>query len=620
MNTQSQISQNEQMKTFYNLRRTAARVLSSSVQKSSLTRSRKLNKWANWVTPSMTRNFILQDLISDILMRKKIKRSSVTGKSQNQSGHFILEQGNEFERRVVQMIKDKFPNEFSDIKGNELPRSYVLADKTLDDMKKGTPIIFSPVFHCFDKKINGVPDLLVRSDYLYKLFTEPPSVTDDGCQFSTEDNRWYYVIVDIKFSTVHLRSNGREMLNNTNSKAYKAQLFLYNEILSRMQKFDPEVTYILGRNYKYSNTNEGDVSGNGCFDRPGVIDYSGWDESYKKRTLDSVKWLRKVDSIAATFDLNKIHDYKEDLSPNMCVQNLFVQGEKHKIAEQIRDITMIPYCGVKNRNIAKSNGIVQWSDLACTAEKLGFKNTSYRGPIVDACLLANKPTHLDNVVVLRPEWTAYPSLVNLEDRDNVVYLDFETINNACDDFSCMPAPSDMNLAFMLTIGVVHNNRLTTKTFTAKGLSERYERDMFDEALVAIRSLVSFSHSMFVHWGAHDRTVWERVTTKYIDLLGAQPMDWYNAHRVYENHAFGVNGAFSSSLKSVTNSLNTIGRVKQRFDKGEDGLEAMHKAYIAHQESDKDVFIAHPYIRDMKSYNVKDVRALYEVVTYLRTLV
>lgn len=608
------------MKTFYNLRRTAARKLSAAVQKSALTRARKLNKWKGWVSPSMTRNFVLNDLISDILMRKNYKSNCITGKTQNQSGHFILEQGNEFERRVVELIKQRLmPSEYEDIQGNTLPRSYVLADRTIAAMETGTPFIFAPVFHCFDKKIHGVPDLLVRSDYLPRLFTNPPAVNPDaGCRFSGPDDRWYYVIVDIKFSTMHLRSNGVEMLNNTNSKAYKAQLFLYNEILARIQRYNPEATYILGRNYKYSSAATGDVAGSGCFDRPGVIDYTGWDVDYKRRTFDAVKWLRQVDKIADTFDVERIHDYRYDLSPNMCVQNLFVQGEKRRIADQIHDITLLPYCGTKQRDEAKRRGIVKWSDSACTASELGFKAGSYRGPIVDACLQANKPTSSTPVVTLRREWQAYPSYVDLKDCTDVVFLDFETINNACDDFSRMPAPSDMNLAFMLTIGVQRGRRFTTETFTAQGLSDHYEREMLESALNAIRARVSFSHATFVHWGAHDRGVWERIKEKHPDLTGAQPRRWFDAHRAYENHAFGIRGSFSSSLKSVTNCLNKLGHVSQRFDKGEDGLEAMHRAYIAQQESDTDVFIAHPFIQEMKHYNVKDVQALYEVVKYLDT--
>lgn len=592
----------------YNLRKTVSRALSSKLRKDTLTKKRKHNTWMGWVSPSSTRNYILNDLISDVLLRRKFSRNPITGKlDQKGSPHFLLEQGNEFERRVVKLMKRMFrSDECIDIRGNSLPRSYVLADKTQEAMSKGTPIIFAPVFHDFDKKWNGVPDLLIRSDYMSKLFANPPVIKESGCKWS---DKWHYLIVDIKYSTLHLRSNGVEMLNEVNYKAYKAQLWMYNDMLARMQDYNPQRTYILGRNIKYSSAAIGDVVGKGCFDQAGVIDYEGWDKEYPSKVKKAINWQRYIPKIVDNFSIDTIIKNKKwNLYPNMCVTDMWVQDQKEQIAKQLNDITLLPYCGVKQREIAMSNGFTEWTDSRCCSTTLGFKEGSYRGRIVDACLQVNRPTSTKEIDVTPSN--EFPSFIHLKDLKNKVYFDFETISNVCDDFSTLPQPSNMNLAFMVTFGYMSHGKFVIKTFTAQGLHIKFEKEMFEKSIKDI----PIRNATFIHWGTHDKTVWEIMEGRY--GIFCEPKVWFNAHRAYENDAFGIRGCFSSSLKKVTNALNDMGHVKQRYVKSEDGMEAMHRAYVAQQESEGEVFTAHPYIQELKEYNVKDVKALYEVTEFL----
>lgn len=592
------------MKYYYKLRDTVSRRLSSGRQKATLTAKRKKNKWKGWVSPSSTRNYVLQDLIADILKYKNVG----VGNNKITQTCFILQQGNDFEERVIKLLKRSFPGKYISIHGNDLPRSYVFADQSMEAMKKGVPIIISPVFHDFKKKINGVPDLVVRSDYLAKIFKDPPPIIKgEGCKFSKD---WYYVIVDIKFSTLNLRSNGVELLNSSNCKAYKSQLFLYNDYLARVQGFDPQMSYILGRTFKYSNSVDGETKGTSCFDRVGVIDYKGWDKEYPSLVKSAVKWLRVCKTIAKNFTITDIHNSRYNLYPNMCVDNLFYQADKWTIARAISDITMLPFCGPKQRAIALSNGINNWKHPKCNSKTLGFKDGSFYGEIVDACLRVNKGKKKFTIKASEN----YPNFAYLKNvkRENKVYLDFETINNACDDFSTMPQPSTLDIAFMASIGYFKGNKFVTETFTAQGLTEHFEYEMFQKLAKKIKK-----NSVVIHWGSCDKRIWTKIIKKY--SINTPEPKWFDAHRAAQNNKIGIKNCFSYSLKRVTNALNDLGMVKSRFDSGDHGLEAMHQAYVANKESEGEVFIEHPYIQTLKTYNVKDVQSLYEVVTFFENL-
>ena len=75
---------------------------------------------------------------------------------------------------------------------------------------------------------------------------------------------WRYVVVDAKFTTLHLfaetapgrkpRKGSRpgEINNQGSSPAYRAQLFLYNAALARLQGCAPRRAFLLGRGWEQS--------------------------------------------------------------------------------------------------------------------------------------------------------------------------------------------------------------------------------------------------------------------------------------------------------------------------------------------------------------------------------
>ena len=73
----------------------------------------------------------------------------------------------------------------------------------------------------------GSPDFLFRSDILRQLF--PKSISDKQAATSAPDlgnEAWHYLVLDTKFTTLHLNSTGTELANDGSGPAYKAQLYI----------------------------------------------------------------------------------------------------------------------------------------------------------------------------------------------------------------------------------------------------------------------------------------------------------------------------------------------------------------------------------------------------------
>ena len=151
--------------------------------------------WSKWISATATKNYMLGDplldwldhygktLPDDILQEAQISgKSGRTGgksKSQNMSfATYIMQQGNKFEDRLVAILQDKFGTERFVSFGNHrsaASRDNVIA--TWEAIKQGVPIIHGGVLHNPDNKTYGVPDLIVRSDWL-KHLVKVPALTE----------------------------------------------------------------------------------------------------------------------------------------------------------------------------------------------------------------------------------------------------------------------------------------------------------------------------------------------------------------------------------------------------------------------------------------------------------
>ena len=118
-------------------------------------------------------------------------------------------------------------------------------------MKQGVPIIHSAPLSNKKNKTYGIADLLVRSDYLNQLVDVPIDLPDGRATKLNTD--YYYVVIDIKYQTLKLKSDGLHLLNNNSIRAYKAQTWIYNQALGNIQGYTPSCAYILGRRWNYTS-------------------------------------------------------------------------------------------------------------------------------------------------------------------------------------------------------------------------------------------------------------------------------------------------------------------------------------------------------------------------------
>jgi len=625
-------------------------------------------KWDEWVSASSTRNYLLNDPILDWLSyhystlatqkpnytTKITKAVSGSGKHRpssepsplnaNTFTDFILAQGRVFETKVMEYLYKRFGSEaIVDIGGNDDARSDEKVEATLREMIKGTPMIYSGVLHNPENKTYGIPDLLVRSDWINHLITISVISDKDIAMPSTFSSRkckypYHYRVIDIKYSTLHLCADGLHLLNSGSLPAYKGQLWIYNEALARIQGYRPSQAYVLGKRWDFTFRSQ-TYRGTSCVDRLGVIDFDAKDAWVVPKTKEAIEWIRDMRKDGATWDMTTIPLARKELYPNMCNHYDHPwRSVKETIAKEIKEITDLWMCGVKNRENSHAHGVYRWDDPECTPDILGIKGETVRGTLEKILYINRKegdeiidPKVIEDTCVWR-------------DRANVeFYVDFEFINDVMCDLndSQFPVLESHSFIFMIGVGYYDSNHTWTYLdFTINALKRKEEMRICKEFSEYVRNVshdYGVANPLLIHWSNAEVHQWKEVTERLDrsdndddheellvvgDRASTSEPRWFDLLEVFKKEPVVIRGCLGFGLKEVAGALKSHGLIESSWDTSDgvtDGLAAMLAAYKASKDAKRmrTVMSKLPQMKNIVKYNEVDCKVLGEIIEFLR---
>ena len=512
-------------------------------------------------------------------------------------------------------------------------RSPRKARETLDEMLKGTPIILEGVLHNHKNNTYGMPDIIIRSDWLNKIIHTPVIDAHTVVVPAPKLNKvpWHYRIIDIKLSTLCLRSNGVNLLNSGSMPAYKSQVYIYNQALGELQGYTPDCAYVLGRKWNYTYRGR-KYSGNNCFDKLGVIDFNDIDQEYIKKTNDAVKWIREMREHGNTWSVNP--PSREELYPNMSNNSDSIWRKyKEDIANNIKEITSLWCCGPKNRKMAHSKKIFGWNDRKCTAKALGVT-----GPIQQPILQAILDINRSKTKVISPDEITYNQDDWLSQQNVEFYVDFETVSDLMTEFTDIPESTTQSMIFMIGVGWKHrsNDNWNYKCFSVNELSITEEKRIFDEFYEYLHKVCQ-NYDGYVstytgqralpklyHWGNAEVTMFDGAVKRHYPN-GACPWEivsWFDFLKVMKNQPIVVKGALDFGLKSIAKAMKDHNMIESSWPSDtncSNGMGAMVTAYNCYKDSRlKGISMNQlPAMKDITAYNEIDCKVVMEIIRYLR---
>ena len=551
------------------------------------------------------RNYMLKDPLLDFIkMYVSTINSCLSVISEQTQLDELFEYGHKFEEIIVSKIKEKCKEfvEMSNLGGKKICPNDSL--ETMEYMQRGIPIIFQGIL--FNKKNNtgGIADIIIRSDYINKLFDES-ILTKEEMSISAPNinsDKYHYCVIDIKCSQLFLCSKSLNIRNSDNIPAYKGQLTIYNFALGEMQGYIPHYAYILGNGWKREVCGIKEHSSN-PFNLLGIIDYYGFDINYIEKTKEAIDWYRKLIKEGKKWKLNP--PSVSELYPNMCNKlDAPYHAIKKKYAETIDEITLIWKVGIENRNLAHASNIFKWSDPDCCSERLGMCTKT--GKLVDKILDINR----DSKKLIIPEQIINNDYDWKERQTLDFYIDFETIQS-----NFVSNESSKIIIFMIGIGYVEDSKFKYKTLSLDKCNEEAEEEMINKFMLFIdEKRKNDERIRLFHWGNIEKTlIMNYQTDKWDSIL--QFVDFVDMCIIFQKEPIIIKGMKNFGLKEVGKAMYNNKMISDIWDGDEieDGLTTMFKAIKYYKENNIHTITFNKIIK----YNMYDCKVLYEIIEFLR---
>ena len=567
-------------------------------------------EWREWVSASSTRNYAIRDPLLDWLDLYGEQNGfrpddEIPGYDlRTDFTQFIFRQGHAFERAVVDYLGTL--TDVAQVGAGDATDSRDLgkAEDTFAAMRRGEPVVYQGVVRDAATRTYGSPDMLVRSDVLAKLF--PDSVTDDEAGVAAPDlgaGPWHYVVVDVKFTTLRLLVSGG-VQSSGSSRAYKAQLYIYNRALGRLQGYTPQASYILGRSWR-GPVDGKRVRGSGCMERLGRVPHDSTvarGVALEGMTNEAVEWVRRV----------RVEGMHWSTTPEPSVPQL---------KPNMRNESDSPWSTAKKEieAILAGNPWVEGAESITTMADTGQMALWPEGehaPETDFSSVAPA-----RVTAGGDTW---------RDPGLAFYVDFETVSDLNDDFSLMPKRGGANMIFLIGCGHMEGRRWHYRSFLARDLSVEAEGEVIDGWIAHMQEVRDSLGRGDVeppvfHWSSAETRLFETdfdsAISRHPDRLWPQ-VRWFDfLERVMRKEPVRIEGAKGLGLKAVARAMKRQRLIDSTWDDDSnlDGLGAMVGAFWAADEARRlGVSLEEiDLLREIVRYNEIDCKVMMEIIAHLR---
>ena len=611
--------------------------------------------WQQWVSAGRTRNWMLDDPLIDWLRLFGESREYIPKKEWADYNkdldflEFLSDRGKEFEAGILRLLRERYDVTIVAQDYREISR-LDKAEETFEAMRRGASIIYQAVLWDAHNMNYGSPDFLVRSDVLHFLFPEAISEQEAATPaVDLGDDPWHYLVVDTKFTTLHLNAKDTELTNEGSAPAYKAQLYIYNRMLGRLQGLEPPKSYLLGRGWQRTQS---DVTyrGRNAMERLGPVPQDGKVANgvpIADAVEEALRWVRRVRTEGKDWELRPEPSVPE-LYPNMSnaddgdmmlesrpselepgpgenEQDGKWVGVKKWLAYELKELTQLWQVGVSKRKKAHGDGWHCWDEPGLTPGILGV-NGPRSQPTLQQILSVNadagSPVRPERIQMTTDEWHTTP--------DVEFYVDFEFCSDLNDDFSKLPEKGGQPVIFMIGCGHVENGEWQFKSLIADRLTEKEELRVVQEWVAHMSEIrdrldPSNGNPRVVHWSHAEPTQLENAynsaRVRHSQCADWPELGWYDfLTKVMREEPVVVRGALGFGLKAVANAFHSHGLVETDWaDSPIDGLGAMVGAWRCDEEAQrKGVPMTElPLMKEIAHYNEVDCKVMMEIVRYLR---
>ena len=463
--------------------------------------------------------------------------------------------------------------------------------------KKQKCIFIRPTLYHEKYDLNVIPDFILHRDIFCELFNE---INISGLN---EKSLPLYIVSDIVYQTVNFNSDMTDLINENFLYYYKCKIYLCNKILGYK-----DYGILFAKEYKYKDS---------VLKKKNIVGKYLFNKDMKDKILHGLCWL---DNLNRYFDEWLIYPKPTitELYPNMNIKTGPWYKEKCRLAEEIKEITLVWNISYHKRCLLHDKGIYQWSDPLLLNKMYPYEiHSSERKRIQEKMIHINQ----QNILKISPRKIKNLDFINhIRDKENSIVLDFESVLNLEERDSYFNDSIRVEIPKICIIGCIDLKNNIFKDFTIKYLNLEEEEKIIKYWLQYLKRVVGNDIKIY-HWSSAERV--------YIDYMKS-----HYPHLEYPNFTFvdllsyfkmepiTIHGCFGYGLKEIVKMLYDHELINNKWQDDTDGLEAMMEVIKKSEDAlDKRIPIKRfTEIKKIIYYNYMDCKVLVDILEMLEKMI
>lgn len=490
----------------------------------------------------------------------------------------------EFFNNIIKITKQYYPdliiNKFNNI------------DTTISKIYDNIPLIINPMLLNDKYKLIVKCDIMIKKHLFIKIFNE---ITNISLNTIDKDE---YLIINLVPEVLTFKKGCREICNTYNVFYNKCGLYAFNSAL-RKYTSRYNIYFLFGKSYKYNNQ---------LLNKREHIGLVIFDNSFRNNIINAVQWLNRLRK-------NDLQLYPKpsciELYPNMNNKQSCWETEKKKLAEKIKEMTLIWKISYEERNRLISIGINTWDNLYLIKNLYEFRKS-------DTKYVQEKIIHMNkhNELLIEPRNISH-DFKNILQKDSIEFvLDIESVLNLEEKGNYFYNKSQNELPNICIIGliIISNDRYLFKDFTIDDLTIESEKQ---NIINWLNFISKYDHIKIYHWGVAEKTYLENINKRFPDIK-LPKMIMIDLLHFFRQEPIIIKDCFNFSLKTIGKNMYKHCMINSTWSDTDNGLDAMIRFKELCLQKDKNIPLKrYTEIAEIIEYNKMDCVILMEILFYLR---
>ena len=453
-------------------------------------------------------------------------------------------------------------------------------------------IIYQSTLYHSKYNIYVKPDLIIHRNIFKQYFPE--------IQIDLPN----YLVIDILYRVLHFNSDQTDLLNQGNIYYHKCKMFVASNCIQKIN-----CGFFIGKEYRTKNK---------ILNKKENIGFFPFHNEFIISIQESIAWINKLNKYYDNWILYPKPSVKE-LYPNMNRKDGNWTSEKKKLAESIKEITLVWNISFNKRCMLLEKGITKWDDPILLSNIYPYQiRDNEREFIQEKIIQINSQ---NNINIEPRKIKNYDFLKIIQNKKNSIILDIESVINLEEKQSYFNNQNKIEDPRICIIGtIINQDNYPFKDFTIRYLTNQEEKKIIQYWINYLTNLFQTKIKIY-HWGNAEKIYLDYMKQKYPDLNYPE-FECIDLLYYFKLEPITIKGCFSYGLKAIVKQLYNLNLIQNQWEDDTTGIDAMVQILKTSKEAErKNIPIKRfTQIKKIIYYNYMDCKVIVDILQMLSNMI